>query len=245
MTAERLTTSIESNPEEFAPAIESSAEERRRSLMGLPVIDVTEPRRMFRRRPFKKRQLLLPSLALVVLVGTLAVRPTEEPSIPVPAELIGWWNAADLRYAGSGFRITTSTLTLHVPDSGPRVRRIEAVRVKPDGNDRLYEIDYALASGTIFFNFKYSQDGTIRFPNQSGMVWRRGGNPAEMPQTFEDSVVQLKGPFELPPGLAECIISVTSDPQSRSGPISCVTEAGAWDNETAPADAIQGRPGTR
>ncbi len=232
--------------EKLAASVEGCAEERRRSLIGLPVIDVSEPRRMFRLGPFKKRQLLLPSLALVLLVGTVAVRPTEESSIPVPMELIGWWNTDDLRYIDRGFRITSSSLTLHVPDSGPRVRPIEAVRVEPDGSDRQYEIDYASESGTIVFNFEYSQDGAIRFPNQSGMAWRRGGDPAERLQAVADSVMQMNRTSELPPGLADCIISVTSDPKSRSGPVSCVTETGAWDKETSPDDTThQGRPTTR
>ena len=113
---------------------------------------------------------------------------------------------------------------MQLPDSAPDVHTIEAVRVSHDGVKRNYEIDYVSDDGTVMFGFQYTPaDSLIRFPNQSGMRWSRGDNPASRRQPARDSAVNTGDVSELPEAFAECIISATKEKQPDGAPVSCLS----------------------
>jgi hypothetical protein len=203
--------------EKFTREIEAP-DEIRRTLAKLPLIDLEEHKR------FNPKKLILPTVALIVVGGTIAMgvdRPDKNDLMP--RELIGWWNSDDARYADRGFRISGSTLTLQVPDSGHMDFEILGFRAERTDSINLYEIEYAgLDRISRYFGFQYTSGGVIRFHNQSGIEWYRGQDRSLRDSALIDSVPGTDRTSELSPELAECIKSVTAQ-RDNTLPVSCLS----------------------
>lgn len=102
----------------------------------------------------------------------------EEPILEeVPSTLIGRWTTTDARYADRAFEITPETFYLGQGDGlfvSYEILRIRLILRKH--RDPIHSVEYRDESGEeTSFQFLVSDEdgGTIRFNNQSEMVWRR------------------------------------------------------------------------
>ncbi|GMR12052.1 MAG: hypothetical protein BMS9Abin29_0239 [Gemmatimonadota bacterium] len=123
-------------------------------------------------------RILLPPL-LLLTAGC------EPPALEeVPTELLGRWTTTDARYADRAFEITPETFYLGQGDDRFVSYTILRIRIIPRRDKSpVHSVEYRDESGDeTAFQFLVSdeQGGTIRFPNQRELVWRR--NPdAEVP----------------------------------------------------------------
>ena len=111
----------------------------------------------------------LAGLALAAACGP------ETMSEPPPNIEGRWVTSDDPRYADRAFEINGQTLYLAVGGASYLVHPIQQVTIERDELP-LYTIDYVGEDGGLsVFRFYFSQEsgGTILFPNQMYMRWRR------------------------------------------------------------------------
>ena len=99
-------------------------------------------------------------------------------SLTVPDHLIGVWNTTDKRYADRPFEIRREEVIFHTGGGNFDTYRIKKIEVEsaPQKEVNLYIIHYKILGGKVSkFSFYYDPtgNGTIRYKNQTEMVWTK------------------------------------------------------------------------
>lgn len=113
-----------------------------------------------------------------LIVAFLAFLPRKHGSLP--DQLAGVWTSADPRYADRSFELTQSTVAFGTGGQAVDLYLISDVEKAPQGDKTLYEIHCHRMKGAkekISFFYTLQDGGTIRFKNQTHIVWTKKETP--------------------------------------------------------------------
>lgn len=126
-------------------------------------------------RPTARRAgaLVLLAIALVLgAVGAVPLRRALQPSLPVPAGLIGTWGAAAEPYAGRSFELSGTMIDLRL-GSGSEIYPIVELHRRDSANAQAYTLRYRDGESTLEFGFAIGPDSVVRLRNLPRIEWRK------------------------------------------------------------------------
>jgi hypothetical protein len=96
-----------------------------------------------------------------------------------PEELLGSWITSDPEYFDNGFEISEDTVIIHTGEGTFTTHQFYSLSVDSTADGIEYNLRY-VGQGEEVYNFplRYRPfDGTIIFPNQPRMIWKKGSPP--------------------------------------------------------------------
>ncbi|MCC6139210.1 MAG: hypothetical protein IT389_01180 [Nitrospira sp.] len=128
--------------------------------------------------PSQKRTTLriavLTFTAIGAIAGSLFVMKRDVPA-SCPGELIGAWKTAAAGYENGMLVITSQTVTFSVGGEHLEAQAVRRLETAPDGPRILYTLVYGPSrrDEQTLSLYYHTRDRTLRFKNQSHLVWTK------------------------------------------------------------------------
>jgi len=151
--------------------------ERGRREAAEPVQVVALPQMFLPRITLTPKQWAWTAVAAAVLIGAPLAWVKWPRTAEIPDGAVGVWTTLSPRYADRSFRLTKTTLTIHLGPQDSTFHPIVRVEADEDQEEDAthYTVFYEYYRDIYEFNFLYDvdPDTTIRFLNQREMIWRK------------------------------------------------------------------------
>ena len=94
----------------------------------------------------------------------------------MPDDLVGVWKTSARKYADRSLELTKESIIFGTGEGNTDIRPITKVQKVQKDDKILYTASYKNQAGQVYkFSFYYNpaDGGTVRFKNQSTIVWRK------------------------------------------------------------------------